>query len=398
VVDMSAKNPAIIYIPELNNKMVSGFEHIYPVNPNNIVVGGEKGFYHINFAEYKKNTPQIHAGIRSVSIFNKKDSLLFGGYRSRTAKQTAPSIPFNWNTLHFEYSSTLFGQQANIEYSYLLDGFDKSWSEWMKKTSKEYTNLPAGHYTFKVKARNNLGNESAVALYSFTVLPPWYQSNWAYAGYVLLLLVAFYILYFYQRKKLKQQHARHYEEQKRLQYLHQLELEHNEKQIVQLQNEKLEAEIQHKNKELASVAMHLVQKGELLSKIKEEMTRVKSYAETGKSPDNFKKIIKILHEEEKMDADWEHFSVHFDKVHSDFLKALKEHYPNLSANELKLSAYLRMNLSSKEIAQLMNITVRGVEISRYRLRKKLGLATEVNLFHFLINFSAPKDKAIEVLL
>ena len=95
-----------------------------------------------------------------------------------------------------------------------------------------------------------------------------------------------------------------------------------------------------------------------------------------------------LEEENKMDKDWEQFAVHFDKVHSDFLRILKSAYPSLSAHEMKLCAYLRMNLSSKEIAQLENISTRGVEISRYRLRKKLKIATETNLFDFLMELHA----------
>jgi DNA-binding CsgD family transcriptional regulator len=73
-------------------------------------------------------------------------------------------------------------------------------------------------------------------------------------------------------------------------------------------------------------------------------------------------------------------------LHSDFLRILKLQFQSLSAHELKLCAYLRMNLSSKEIAQLENISVRGVEISRYHLRKKLKLHTETNLFDFLMQF------------
>lgn len=98
-------------------------------------------------------------------------------------------------------------------------------------------------------------------------------------------------------------------------------------------------------------------------------------------------MLKALNEDEKMDEDWEHFAQHFDKVHSDFVYTLKEKFPSITANELKLSAYLRMNLSTKEIAQLMNISVRGVEISGYRLRKKLGISSEVNLFNFLMNLN-----------
>jgi DNA-binding CsgD family transcriptional regulator len=90
-----------------------------------------------------------------------------------------------------------------------------------------------------------------------------------------------------------------------------------------------------------------------------------------------------------MDKEWEQFAVHFDKVHSDFLQNIKTIYPALSAHELKLCAYLRMNLSSKEIAQLENISVRGVELSRYRLRKKLKIPSETNLFDFLLGLHQP---------
>jgi len=98
-----------------------------------------------------------------------------------------------------------------------------------------------------------------------------------------------------------------------------------------------------------------------------------------------KKMIKVLSEDDKMDKDWEHFAQHFDKVNSDFVVSLKEKHPTITGNELKLCAYLRMNLSTKEIAQLMNISVRGVEISRYRLRKKLHIPSEKSLFDYLIN-------------
>jgi DNA-binding CsgD family transcriptional regulator len=80
-------------------------------------------------------------------------------------------------------------------------------------------------------------------------------------------------------------------------------------------------------------------------------------------------------------------------VHNDFLILLKEKYPSLKPHELKLCAFLRMNLSSKEIAGLMNISVRGVEISRYRVRKKLQIPTEVNLAEFLLSIDGSKEKA-----
>ena len=390
IVDFSETKPKVIYIPELNGKMVSGFEQVYPVDGQNIFVGGEKGFLHINYIKYRQNHPSIEVQVRQVKAINKTDSLLFGGYftdvNGPQLQRINASVPFKWNSFRFQFAAPLYEQQANIEYSCYLDGYDGHWGDWNTKTEKEYSYLPAGTYHFKVKARNNLGNESAVCAYAFVIQPPWYQAWWAYTLYGCLLLYGCYLLYRWQKKKFVQQRLRYEEKQKRLRDLHQLELEKNEKEIVQLRNEKLEAEIQHKNKEMASATMHLVKKGELITRLKDELQHLTKITEDEKSLDALKKMVKTLGEDDKTDADWEHFTVHFDKAHNDFFVALKEKHNNLTANELKLCAYLRMNLSTKEMAQLMNISVRGVEISRYRLRKKLQIPTEINLFTYLLDF------------
>lgn len=389
VIDFSKKEPTIIQIPELNNKMLSGFEFIYAVDENNIFLGGEKGFYHINYAKYRQSIPRLSVQIRTLRIINQTDSLLFGGYHKNEKQvqdeRDIPSVSYRWKTIRIEYASTLFGNQSNLEYSYRLKGYDNNWSEWTNRTEKEYTNLPAGKFSFEVKVRNNLGNESAVAGYTFHVLPPWYNTGWAKIIYLLLFAAGFYFLYRWQEKKFKLQQEKYEEEQKRLRYIHDLEIAKSESELVTLRNEKLEADINFKNSELASSAMHLVKKGELVSKMKTELSHVLKGVGNHPVEGELKKIIKSISEDDHMDQEWENFTLHFDKVHSDFISALKEKHPGISNNEVKLCAYLRMNLSTKEIAQLMNISVRGVEVSRYRLRKKLELATEVSLFDYLIN-------------
>ena len=174
------------------------------------------------------------------------------------------------------------------------------------------------------------------------------------------------------------------EENKRLLYINELERNKAQSEIVALQNEKLESEINFKNSELASSTMHLVKKGELLAKIKEELAQVLKHVQDKTAVQEIKKVIKSVSDDDKIDQEWETFAKHFDKVHSDFVVTLKKTYPTLTANEVKLCIYLRMNLSSKEIAQLMNISVRGVEISRYRLRKKLAIPSSINLFDHLM--------------
>lgn len=406
VVDFSTPAPEIIRFPELTNRiMAGGFECIYPYNRNNIFVAGENGFFHINYEQYKSMKGNIPILIGNVRIYNKKDSTVFGGYYGEKSgkPEGTPEINYSWNSIHFEYSSPLYGKQPSIEYSYKLEGFDKIWSRWSKKSEKDYTFLPPGNYTFKVKARTHEGDESSVTSYRFTILPPWYRTTLAYLFYWLVVGAIIYFLYRFQKKKFIEQQLKHEEErqklqyvnklqkekfeeeQKQLMYLHQLEIERNEKEIIRLKNEKLESEIQLKNTELASTTMNLIQKGEMLVKVKEQFVRMKKESEVDKESEDYKKILKMLGED-KMKKNWEQFAVHFDKVHSDFLVSVKAAYPNLTPSELKLCAYLRLNLSSKEIAQITNITIKSVELSRYRLRKKLQIPADENLFNFLLNF------------
>jgi DNA-binding CsgD family transcriptional regulator len=386
---------SIVYFPELTGETVGGFEYLYPYDNKNVFIGFDKGFFHLNYEHYLQSSPHLSAVIGQVraTATGKKDSVLFGGYftdgKNVTSAQSGAgvSMPNAWNSFHFEYSSTLYEQQNNTSYAYQLVGFDKGWSDWTSKTEKDYTNLPAGTYTFQVKARNNLGNESTPVAFTFTVDAAWYQTIWAWLAYLFILCCIGFAVSQYQRRKFGLQQQKYEEEQKKLRYLHQLELDSNDRQIVQLKNEKLEAEVNFKNKELASVTMHLVQRGKLLSSIKDELIRLQRTVEKPASAMEFKKVIRMLGDDENNDEDWEHFAIHFDQVHSNFLANLKGRYPTLTSTDQKLCAYLRMNLSSKEIAQLMNISLRGVEISRYRLRKKLQVPTEVNLYDYFIQLN-----------
>lgn len=376
----------ILYIPELNGKTLGGFEHINCIDANNIIIGAQKGFYHLNFEKYLTKPNKQHTRISFVKAFGKIDSVLFGGYfgevNEQIAQEREPRIKHGLNSFHFEYSATFNKNNENTHFACYLKGFDEDWSAPDKRTERVYTNLPAGNYVFMVKTQDNLGNESEIASYRFTILPPWYQSTWAYIIYMLLFVWFCYVIYRRQQRKIMDERVAFQKEQEHIKYMHQLEMDKSEKEIIKLKNEKLELEIETKNSELASNAMHLVQKAELMSNIKAELFKVKKELKDDTQITDFNRIIRLLDAEEKSDESWEQFSVHFDKVHVNFLKHLKEAYPRISSTELRLSAYLKMNLSTKEIASLMKISPRGVEVGRYRLRKKLDLPSHTNLFEF----------------
>jgi DNA-binding NarL/FixJ family response regulator len=160
----------------------------------------------------------------------------------------------------------------------------------------------------------------------------------------------------------------------------------SQEEINKLQNEKLESELRHMNNELATSTMHLLNKNEFISSIKTNLSHIIKKSASEEVKKELLQINKNIEHNISADADWEQFQFHFDRVHGDFSNRFKIAFPALSPQEMKLSAYLRMNLSSKEIAQLLNISVRGVEISRYRLRKKLNLDRTKNLQDFILNF------------
>lgn len=373
---------SIIYFPELTDQTVKGFAFIYPYDRENIFIGGNNGVFHLNYSRYIQGGNDLTVLLSTVKAIAEKDSLIFGGYAGDPA---APiRLPNHWNSFHFEYSSPFYAQQANVEFSYQLTGFDKEWSEWTPRTEKDYTNLSYGKYSFSVRARDNLGNVSAPVVYTFSVRPAWYQTTWAWLLYLFLLSCLVYLVRRAQQRRLALHQKKYEEEQERRNYLHSLELDRKEKGLIALQNSKLEGELQFRNKELATVTMHLVERGGIMLSIKEELLAVIKRLNIPSLSYEFKSVFRMISDTEKSDDDWNRFALYFDEVHNNFLATLKTKFPQLSPTDLKLCAYLRLNLTSKEIAQILNISLKGVEVSRYRLRKKLNLSTEVNLYDFLI--------------
>jgi ligand-binding sensor domain-containing protein len=395
VLDRSSAKIEQIFIPELNERITDVFEEITIVDSNNVLITAEKGFFHINYAQYKKHKQPPQVFIRKVSSPLRAQEIIYGGHGAPNGNI---SIEYQHNALSFEYASTLYGQESNTSYSYYLEGFDPGWSKWEKRRDRGYTNLPAGSYIFRVKCRNNFNSESPMASFAFTILTPWYQTWWAYSIYGISFFSMWFLFYkgqqrrykIQQRKKLAAQQQKWEAEQRQLQMQYLIEIGENEKKIIQLKNEKLLAEVEHKNSELASTAMNMVRNMEMLSKLKEALLQLKvsgGLDKTSKEKE-LHKIIRALDMELDTAGEWEQFAKHFDSVHTNYLKKLKEFCPDISSSELKLAAYLRLNLSSKEISQLMNISIRSVETSRYRLRKKLGLTNEdTNLYDFLLTIN-----------
>jgi len=365
---------SITWFPELKGQILSGLENVYPYNPENIFIASEKGIIHLNYKKYISTQRTLSVRLGMVKL--NTDSTIFGGYGNPAALE----FPNAYNSFHFEFSSPAYSLQSNIEYSFKLEGYDRNWSSWSARTEKDYTNLPEGKYSFLVKAHDNLTTESTVAAWPFTIDPPFYKTVWAYLFYALLFLLILHLIGRWQQRSLRLQRIKYEEKQKQIIALHNLEIEKSEKEIIKLQNEKLESEVRLKKQELANASMHLVEREDALARVKEELQSL--YKKTGHNHD-VKSALQLVSEVEKSKSNWDQFASHFNEINNDFLKKLKARFPSLTNSDLKVCAYLQLNLSTKEIAQLMNISVRGVDISRYRLRKKFQLSRPQSLNDFL---------------
>jgi len=151
----------------------------------------------------------------------------------------------------------------------------------------------------------------------------------------------------------------------------------------QKQEEIYKQEIAFKKKELATQTLHLVQKNTFIQELKDNLEKIKRSPELFKV--EFRRIVMLLKKESAEDKDWEVFKSYFSEVHNNFDHKIKEVYPDATEKEMRLASFLRMNLSTKEIASMMNVLPESVLKSKYRLKKKLDLDKDTDLNQFLSN-------------
>lgn len=367
-------------IPEMFGfEMISGFENIIELKNNLFLICLEDGFGIIDILRLNQlaeinQPPQI-----KEITFQKQNS-----QQKRIFQLGSKTISINnaYNSLTAIFTSNeTVGRRKYFQYR--LQGIENEWSAWSNHTAAHFTRLPPGNYIFEVRSLTARGMLTSPAVFSFRIRPPLLMTWYAFTIYFLLILsfiVSIRINYKKQKwKKLERQLIEEYNRIK-------LKNEQAEAQIIKMTNEKLNAEIASKNMELAKNTMASIRKNEMLIKIKKELETLQEELKFRMSPAYFDKIYKLIDNSINSEHDWEMFEHLFDQAHQDFFKRLKQVYPELTMHDFRLCAYLRLNLSSKEIAPLLNISVRGVEEKRYRLRKKLNLRADQNLTDFIMEF------------
>ena len=347
------------------NMGVVGFENLTFNEENLYLIGASNGYIILDINKLKSQTNQIK--ISSITKETKERSpmeLELGEFSE---------LKHYENNLNFTFSIPSYSKIEYVQYQYKLEGFYDDWSDWQSETQVSFGNLPSGNYTFKVKGKvgNNISDN--IESFEFTILKPWYLTNTLIAFYALSLILGIIIIHRVYNRYYTRERNRAIKRTYRKLRIESLE---KEQELLKFKNDNLQLDVDNKNRELGMSTMNLIKKNEILNNIKKELN-------ASQEPSHIKYVIKIIDKNLNDNDDWKLFEEAFNNADKDFFKKIKQLHPSLTPNDLRLCAYLRLNLTSKEIAPLLNISVKSVEVKRYRLRKKMNLDQEANLSRYI---------------
>ena len=235
----------------------------------------------------------------------------------------------------------------------------------------QYTAIEAD--TNNIVAEQDL-NENSISNHPQTL-------NWVSGSLVIILLMICILLFL----RLKKRKSKSSQELRSLTLHHEEALNTLQKKLSErsAHQEYLDKELRFRQNEMTTMAMNIIHKNEFLNDLKKEIVTIKSQMKDPESRHNLNKLSLMISQNISIDRDREKFQLHVDEQNSRFLQLLSDNFPSMTENEKRLATLLRLNLSSKEIASILNISPKSVEMNRYRLRKKLGVPSAVGLSEFI---------------
>lgn len=360
----------------LKGHLNRGMESIHPLGDKKVLIGAKTGLYYYNLHQISTDTSttQLTSIEYQLNTDRKTMSIPLDG--------TFTELPETNRLMVFHFSVPKLGMYKDLQYSYRLKGIEPNWSSWSTVAFKEYSLLPPGDYTFMVRSRNDTGTLGTTATFSFTIVPLWYKTTLAIILYSLLFSLICWSIYRVVSRRIQERHKeviRAAESSKRL-----LELEVQQLKLVE-DKISLQEDVLTKNKKLANYTLQLVNKKQAFIELQEDLKELRELIKNGQSKKKLLDIFRKLHQHKIGEEYLEVFDIHFEEIHRRFFEKLKVITTHLTKRELRLAAFVKMNLANKEIAPLLNISVRGVETARYRLSKKLNIPKTSSLQEFLEN-------------
>lgn len=357
-----------ILFDNYNLNLATQGHQVIPFNDTLCVISSMQGVFLLNTQDVMKSMTQL-----TMPSFRRISYTDNAGLHELPTDTSSITLPHDFQKVNLQVGTTIF--TPNHQICYRIEGVTSGWSEWQKSGKISFFQLPSGEYDLRVRKYVAKGIYPELTLH-IDVRPPWYKTVYAYIGYLVL---AWFILRIgiriYLRNLRQKEEARKAQKQR--------DEEHRE---AKMKNEMLEAELRNKDTELMMQTTALVKRNQAVQTILEEFEKQKETLGDRYPNKLYTKLHTLMEETMENKADWILFESYFNSAHHNFLDRLRQQYSDLTTGDLRICCLLRMNLSTKEIASLMNVSVRAIELRRYRLRKRLGLEGETNLVDFLMNF------------
>ena len=392
----------IFYTPENGLPSRLLMERCFLERENELFIATAKGLAHLaHNGRSSRQTP--------VPLFR---GMLVNGEKYRISGKNNVSIPYGAR-VEFDFVSLSYPGN-NVLYQTKLAGLENAWSEPTANSSMSVFGFTEGAYTLQVRARDTGNLWSEPLMLNFSVSTPWFRTWWAFllfglAG-VLLVLTSVKVYHFHligQKKRLKrivedrtkeinfQKNEIIEQKNKIIRQKEELIEKNNavfksEKALseadlnyLHLKEKQLQDQIEYRNKQITTHTLNIIQKNEMLKELRDQLEGiVKSSA--GAPHNELKKLLKIIDESFRLDKDWEEFKLYFEQIYTGFYAKLKVSYPELTNQELRHCALIRLNLSNNECASILGIGPNSIKVSRTRLRKKLNLENHQSLTDFVM--------------
>lgn len=347
---------------------------------NSIYVNGNNAFFFMNngigcfnFQQSRDVYPQYKLTISRVIDFDTDNKIKMLACKNGGEKiHTTDNISISLSYPNYNHEKYLF--------KYELKGAGQHILSQSESPNITYNSLKYGDYHFSATVYSISGKKLGSVNYLFSYSRPFLLSIWALFLYIILLYVLIHKYIKWRSNKLIKINQEKADDELMRQNLKVLE---QEQIIAQQQKLLLENEIEVKGKEMASMALANVARKNSVDAIKDAL---REKERTGSlSRKDIDRLLNMINQEDT-DTFWSVFQNNFDLIHKNFFRNLHKAYPTLTSSDLRFCALLRLNLSTKDIAQFTNLTIRGVEGARYRLRKKFDIPTNKSLTDFFIEF------------
>jgi DNA-binding CsgD family transcriptional regulator len=380
--DLELRKPTLFKNKKI--KTLGDFSKFKRLNEKNVLFNSEDQVFVFNeeaIAQQGRDSVVQKPLIKTVKFVGINDTIQY-----TIVQDNIKSFPYANNSLSIQAQLPKYLGSSTHVVEYKVNDEGK-WLEADDNLVIKLNGLETNSYEVFVRTSDQMGRFSEEMVIPFKIKPKWYLSGAAFFIYFLITIgiILFIVITQEARNKKKRERLLKKEKRKQKERISRLEVQKlkDEKTMLALEQDKLQLEIKNRNQELAFSTYNNIKKNDLLINLKNHIFKLNDVKKEKELSPMMRSIVKRIDIELKETYDWVKFEFHFKKSNPDFFNKLDDLHPDLTPNDIRICAFIKLNIPSKQMASLLNINPKSLEMTRYRLRKKFGLAERSNLYNYI---------------